>query len=102
MAFSSKDLSVLAYANGFTLWHYTTVDLAADVYTSGYFDTATDMVRVSDMVLAHVDTDGTPASGSGLTVSVKVRVSVALSAEVPRLLSKPASVTNTVMVTVPC
>jgi len=63
MAFSSKDLSVLAYANGFTLWHYTTVDLAADVYTSGYFDTATDMVRVSDMVLAHVDTDGTPASG---------------------------------------
>jgi len=63
MAFSSKDLSVLAYANGFTLWHYTTVDLAADVDTSGYFDTATDMVRVSDMVLAHVDTDGTPASG---------------------------------------
>ena len=63
MAFSSKDLSVLAYANVFTLWHYTTVDLAADVYTSGYFDTATDMVRVSDMVLAHVNTDGTPASG---------------------------------------
>ncbi len=63
MAFNSKDLSVLAYANGFTLWHYTTQDLATDVDTSGYFDAAADMVRVGDMVLANVDTDGTPASG---------------------------------------
>lgn len=63
MAFSSKNLSVLAYANGFTLWHYTTVDLATDVDTSGYFDDATDIVRVGDMILTNVDTDGTPASG---------------------------------------
>ncbi len=28
MAFQTKDLSVLAYANGFTLWHYTTDDPA--------------------------------------------------------------------------
>ncbi len=63
MAFNSKDLSVLAYANGFTLWHYTTQDLAADVDTSGYFNDSADMVRVGDMVLANVDTDGTPASG---------------------------------------
>ena len=63
MAFSSKDLSVLAYANGFTLWHYTTVDLATDVDTSGYFDDASDIVRVGDMIMANVDTDGTPASG---------------------------------------
>ncbi len=26
MAFKNKDMSVLAYANGFTLWHYTTTD----------------------------------------------------------------------------
>lgn len=63
MAFQSKDLSVLAYANGFTLWHYATVDVAVDVDTAGYFNTATDMVRTGDMVLANVDTDGTPASG---------------------------------------
>lgn len=63
MAFQSKDLSVLAYANGFTLWHYATTDIAADVDTAGYFDTAAEMVRVGDMVLANVDTDGTPASG---------------------------------------
>jgi len=63
MAFESKGLSVLAYANGFTLWHYTTVDTAAVVDTAGYFDTAADMVRVGDMILANVDTDGTPGGG---------------------------------------
>jgi hypothetical protein len=63
MAFKSKDLSVLAYANGFTLWHYTSVDLAADMDTAGYFNDASDMVRVGDMVMANADTDGTPSSG---------------------------------------
>jgi hypothetical protein len=63
MAFKSRNLSVLAYANGFTLWHYTTPDPAADVDTAGYFNAAADMVRVGDMVLANVDTDGAPASG---------------------------------------
>jgi len=63
MAYASKDLSVLAYANGFTLWHYTTIDLAADVDTTGYFNGASDMLRVGDIVVANVDTDGVPASG---------------------------------------
>lgn len=59
MAYASKDLSVLAYANGFTLWHYTTADLAADVDTSGYFNDAADMLRVSDIIVANT------GSGSG-------------------------------------
>ena len=63
MAFLSKDLSVLAYANGFTLWHYTSVDPAATIDTAGYFNSAADMVRVGDMVMANTDTDGTPSSG---------------------------------------
>ena len=63
MTYQSKDLSVLAYANGFTLWHYTTMDTAADVNGAGYFNPASDMVRVGDMIMANVDTDGTPASG---------------------------------------
>jgi len=63
MAYASKDLSVLAYANGFTLWHYTTIDLAIDVDTTGYFNAASDMVRVGDIVIANVDTDGVPGSG---------------------------------------
>lgn len=53
MAFASKDLSVLAYANGFTLWHYTTADAHGDVDTTGYFNGAADMLRAGDMILAN-------------------------------------------------
>jgi hypothetical protein len=53
MAYLSKDLSVLAYANGFTLWHYMTADAAAAVDTAGYFNDAADMLRVGDMMLAN-------------------------------------------------
>lgn len=63
MAYASKDLSVLAYANGFTLWHYTTIDLAGEVDTTGYFNGASDLLRIGDMILANTDTDGTPAGG---------------------------------------
>jgi hypothetical protein len=63
MAFQARNLSVLAYANGFTLWHYTTVDAAAAVDSAGYFDAAADMLRVGDMIFANVDTDGSPAAG---------------------------------------
>lgn len=63
MAYQSKSLSVLAYANGFTLWHYATIDPATDVDTGGYFDGASDMLRTGDMILANVDTEGTPGAG---------------------------------------
>lgn len=61
MAFVPRDLSVLAYANGFTLWHYTTADASGDVDATGYFNGAADMLRVGDMILAN--TGGTPAAG---------------------------------------
>lgn len=63
MAYASKDLSVLAYANGFTLWHFTTADVGTDVDTSGYFNDASDMLRVGDIIVANTDTSGTPSSG---------------------------------------
>ncbi len=63
MAYLSKNLSVLAYANGFTLWHFTTTDLATVVDTSGYFNDASDLLRVGDMIFANVDTGGVPGAG---------------------------------------
>jgi len=63
MAYASKDLSVLAYANGFTLWHYTTADIATDVDTGGYFNGAADMLRVGDISVANVGMGGTPGAG---------------------------------------
>ena len=77
MAFVPSDLSVLAYANNFTFWHYVTTD--DDVTTAGYFDKAADMLRLNDLIIANVDTDGTPVSkfyvvtgNDGSSVSITV------------------------------
>lgn len=63
MAYQSKDLSVLAYANGFTLWHYTTADIATAVDAAGYFNAASTMLRVGDIIVANLDTAGAPQGG---------------------------------------
>ncbi|MDO8608501.1 MAG: hypothetical protein Q7R40_18370 [Phaeospirillum sp.] len=63
MAYQSKDLSVLAYANGFTLWHYATADSATTVDTSGYFNAASIMLRTGDIIVANVDTAGVLQGG---------------------------------------
>jgi hypothetical protein len=63
MAYTSKSLSVLGYANGFTLWHYATADLATAVDTTGYLNGAADLLRVGDFIFANTDTAGTPAHG---------------------------------------
>ncbi|HNQ91700.1 MAG TPA: hypothetical protein PKI93_02090 [Alphaproteobacteria bacterium] len=60
MSLQSKDLSVLAYANKFTLWHYTTFD--SSVVTTGYFNNAASMLRVNDLIIVNIDTDGTPST----------------------------------------
>jgi hypothetical protein len=52
MAFTIRDLSVLAYANGFTLWHYKTgIDSLAGVASDDYFSDASDMMATGDMIL---------------------------------------------------
>ena len=60
MAFKLTDLSVLAYANNFTLWHYKTVDAA--VTGAGYFNTGTDMLRVNDLIIANMSIGGSPTT----------------------------------------
>ncbi len=79
MAFSASDLSVLAYANNFTLWHFTTTD--SDITTAGYFNKAVDMLRENDLIIANIDTDGSPSTtfyvvtgndGSSVTITVYV------------------------------
>ncbi len=60
MSLNASNLSVLAYANNFTLWHYTTVDSA--VTGGGYFNTASDMLRVNDLIIANYNTGATAAT----------------------------------------
>jgi len=69
MSFKQSGLSVLAYANGFTLYHYTTVDTAAEVDTEGYFNSASSQLRVGDRIMASADTDGTAAYGDFVVLS---------------------------------
>ena len=56
MSFNSPNLSVLAYANNFTLWHYRVEGNdgrapADNVISPGYFNNAVDMLRVNDRIL---------------------------------------------------
>ena len=52
MAFTVRDLSVLAYANGFTQWHYkANNDSLAEVISDAYFAEANDMLATGDMIV---------------------------------------------------
>lgn len=72
MALQLDDLSALAYADGFTLWHYrTTADTRAALAVAGYFAIAGHMLRAGDMVLARAS-DGYALlhmSGSGAALT---------------------------------
>ena len=58
MTLNIKNLSVLSYANGFTLWHLATSDALADVDTVGYLNSVATMVREKDMLFISAS-DGT-------------------------------------------
>ena len=52
MAFAIRNLSVLAYANGFTLWHYKAGrDALSAVEETGFFAEAGDMLASGDMMM---------------------------------------------------
>ena len=69
MAYESKNLSAMGYANGFTLWHYRTSDLAAEVDNAGYFNAASRMVRVGDFILLNAGLLATPTHGVVVVVA---------------------------------
>ena len=58
MAFAIRNLSVLAYANGFTLWHYRGAEepLAA-INAAGFFADAADMLCTGDIVMVTAQED---------------------------------------------
>jgi hypothetical protein len=50
MEFAMRDLSVLAYANGFTMWHYKAPGREVTVIP-GFFDAANDLLTAGDLLL---------------------------------------------------
>lgn len=70
MAFTARHLSVLAYAQGFTLWHYASrADTLQQIAASGFFGPAEDMLAGGDMMLISAPDGGRAAmmqpDGSG-------------------------------------
>jgi hypothetical protein len=62
MEFTLRNLSVLAYAQGFTLWHYKHLDAPlSNVAHAGFFDMASDMLASGDMVLISAQDGGRSA-----------------------------------------
>ena len=51
MAFQNKNLSVIAYANGFTLWHYAANETLATITASGYFNGVASLMNTGDVVI---------------------------------------------------
>lgn len=50
MAFQNKNMSVIAYANGFTIWHYKTSDCLQELL-NGYFNPVSDLMNKNDMII---------------------------------------------------
>jgi hypothetical protein len=69
MAYDASNLSALTYANGFTLWHYKTPDVAGTVDTSGYFNEAASMLRVGDFIFANTNVSAAMESGVFIVAS---------------------------------
>ena len=51
MAFQNKNLSVIAYANGFTLWHYAADEKMNVIAASGYFDSVKTLMNTGDVII---------------------------------------------------
>lgn len=71
--FAIRNLSVLACANGFTLWHYrATASTLRQVRESGYFDAAADMLAFGDMVMVTAQDGAALHSVASAVVPVRV------------------------------
>ena len=59
--FAIRQLSVLAYAQGFTLWHYKLGDMApvTDVRAEGFFNDSIGMLTAGDIIMVSSQLDGT-------------------------------------------
>lgn len=74
--FNNSGLSVVAYAGGFTLWHYTTYDELKDVEKTGYFDNVLTIANTGDLIIINAMEKGKPVSAirkmdlTGSTISL--------------------------------
>lgn len=69
MAFQNKNLSVIAYANGFTLWHYaSTTETIATISATGYFNDVRTLMNIGDVIIINAS-DNTSIKKINITSS---------------------------------
>ena len=69
MAFQNKNLSVIAYANGFTLWHYaSTTDSISTISATGYLNDVKTLMNIGDVVIINAS-DNTSIKKINITAS---------------------------------
>ena len=51
MAFQNKNLSVIAYANGFTLWHYSAAETLSTITANRYFNSVKTLMNIGDIII---------------------------------------------------
>ncbi|CAB4219410.1 hypothetical protein UFOVP1619_11 [uncultured Caudovirales phage] len=68
-----RNLSVLSYAQGFSLWHYKLGERnVGDIWQPGYFSTSVDMFEIGDMILVSGSSGSTIVMVSSKTDGVVV------------------------------
>lgn len=48
MSFQNKNLSVIAYANGFTLWHYAAQESISSINATGFFNPVRTLMNIGE------------------------------------------------------
>lgn len=51
MAFANKNLSVIAYANGWTLWHYVENIKLSDICCEHFFNDVKTLMNIGDIII---------------------------------------------------
>lgn len=76
MSFTNQNFSVMAYANGFTLWNYSTTDALADTKVDGYFNDIATFARIGDMILVAANKEADVAAAIFVVASINNSVVV--------------------------
>ena len=53
MAYQNRNLSVIAYANGFTMWHYAGEESLAAISAKGFFNLAAGLMNAGDIIVVN-------------------------------------------------
>lgn len=55
MAFQNRNMSVIAYANGFTLWHYKCDEPLSEIMKPDFFAPIWTLCAVGDIIIINAD-----------------------------------------------